>query len=73
MRQIERSMLPEVFDAVWKEYLGSLDHLQQGIALRAQPNLPRPRRHRRSLLPPLEPPDRTALAHHVHRIARLGS
>jgi preprotein translocase subunit SecA len=35
MRQIERSLLPEIFDAVWKEHLVSLDHLRQGMALRA--------------------------------------
>jgi hypothetical protein len=31
------------------------------------------RPHRRPLLPPLEPPDRPAMAHHVHRLARMGT
>jgi hypothetical protein len=31
------------------------------------------RPHRRPLLPPLEPPDRAAIAHHVHRPARMGA
>ncbi|MCK8787189.1 preprotein translocase subunit SecA [Roseomonas sp. NAR14] len=35
MRVVEKSMLLQVFDQVWKEHLLSLDHLRQGIGLRA--------------------------------------
>jgi preprotein translocase subunit SecA len=35
MRQVEKSLLLQIFDAVWKEHLLSLDHLRQGIGLRA--------------------------------------
>jgi preprotein translocase subunit SecA len=35
MRFIEKSMLIQVLDAVWKEHLYALDHLRQGIGLRA--------------------------------------
>ncbi|HEY4041889.1 MAG TPA: preprotein translocase subunit SecA [Rhodopila sp.] len=35
MRFIERSFLIQTLDAVWKEHLYALDHLRQGIGLRA--------------------------------------
>ncbi|WP_137126475.1 preprotein translocase subunit SecA [Roseomonas sp. HF4] len=35
MRQVEKSLLLQVFDQVWKEHLLALDHLRQGIGLRA--------------------------------------
>jgi preprotein translocase subunit SecA len=35
MRFIEKSLLIQVLDAVWKEHLYALDHLRQGIGLRA--------------------------------------
>ena len=35
MRLIEKSLLLQVLDAVWKEHLYALDHLRQGIGLRA--------------------------------------
>ncbi|MEO9188677.1 MAG: preprotein translocase subunit SecA [Acetobacteraceae bacterium] len=35
MRFIEKSMLIQTMDAVWKEHLYALDHLRQGIGLRA--------------------------------------
>jgi len=35
MRMVEKSLLLQIFDAVWKEHLLSLDHLRQGIGLRA--------------------------------------
>jgi preprotein translocase subunit SecA len=35
MRYIEKSLLLQVLDAVWKEHLYALDHLRQGIGLRA--------------------------------------
>ncbi|HTW27980.1 MAG TPA: preprotein translocase subunit SecA [Acetobacteraceae bacterium] len=35
MRFIEKSVLLQVLDAVWKEHLLNLDHLRQGIGLRA--------------------------------------
>ena len=35
MRYIEKSLLLQVLDAVWKEHLLALDHLRQGIGLRA--------------------------------------
>jgi preprotein translocase subunit SecA len=35
MRFIERSLLIQTLDAVWKEHLYALDHLRQGIGLRA--------------------------------------
>ncbi|WP_160000656.1 preprotein translocase subunit SecA [Roseomonas sp. 18066] len=35
MRMVEKSLLLQVFDAVWKEHLLALDHLRQGIGLRA--------------------------------------
>jgi len=41
--------------------------------LALQQGLPGLRRYRRALLPPLEPPHRSALAHHAHRPARMGA
>ncbi len=35
MRQVEKSVLLQMFDQVWKEHLLALDHLRQGIGLRA--------------------------------------
>ncbi len=35
MRFVEKSLLLQIFDAVWKEHLLDLDHLRQGIVLRA--------------------------------------
>jgi preprotein translocase subunit SecA len=35
MRFIEKSLLLQIFDQVWKEHLLALDHLRQGIGLRA--------------------------------------
>jgi preprotein translocase subunit SecA len=35
MRFVEKSLLLQVLDAVWKEHLLALDHLRQGIVLRA--------------------------------------
>jgi len=35
MRLIEKSLLIQTLDAVWKEHLYALDHLRQGIGLRA--------------------------------------
>jgi preprotein translocase subunit SecA len=35
MRMVEKSLLLQIFDACWKEHLLSLDHLRQGIGLRA--------------------------------------
>jgi len=35
MRMAERSILLQVLDQVWKDHLLSLDHLRQGISLRA--------------------------------------
>ncbi len=35
MRYIEKSVLLQTLDAVWKEHLLALDHLRQGIGLRA--------------------------------------
>ncbi len=35
MRQVEKSLLLQVLDSVWKEHLLALDHLRQGIGLRA--------------------------------------
>jgi preprotein translocase subunit SecA len=35
MRFIEKSLLIQLLDAVWKEHLYALDHLRQGIGLRA--------------------------------------
>ncbi|MBX6373221.1 MAG: preprotein translocase subunit SecA [Acetobacteraceae bacterium] len=35
MRLVEKSLLLQVFDQVWKEHLLALDHLRQGIGLRA--------------------------------------
>ena len=35
MRFIEKSVLIQTLDAVWKEHLYALDHLRQGIGLRA--------------------------------------
>jgi preprotein translocase subunit SecA len=35
MRFIEKSLLLQTLDAVWKEHLLALDHLRQGISLRA--------------------------------------
>jgi preprotein translocase subunit SecA len=34
MRQIERSLMLQFLDHHWREHLGSLDHLRQGIHLR---------------------------------------
>ena len=34
MRMVEKSLLLQVFDQVWKEHLLALDHLRQGIHLR---------------------------------------
>ena len=34
MRMVEKSLLLQVFDQVWKEHLLALDHLRQGIGLR---------------------------------------
>jgi hypothetical protein len=41
--------------------------------LAVKPHLPRPRRHRRSLLPALETPRRAAMDHHVHPTARVSA
>ena len=35
MRFIEKSLLIQMLDAVWKEHLYALDHVRQGIGLRA--------------------------------------
>ena len=35
MRMVEKSLLLQLFDQVWKEHLLQLDHLRQGIGLRA--------------------------------------
>ncbi len=35
MRMVEKSILLQIFDQVWKEHLLHLDHLRQGIGLRA--------------------------------------
>jgi preprotein translocase subunit SecA len=35
MRMVEKSLLLQLFDQVWKEHLLALDHLRQGIGLRA--------------------------------------
>ena len=35
MRQVEKSLLLQVLDQVWKDHLLSLDHLRHGIGLRA--------------------------------------
>jgi preprotein translocase subunit SecA len=35
IRYIEKSLLLQMFDTVWKEHLLALDHLRQGIGLRA--------------------------------------
>ena len=35
MRFVEKSILLQMLDAVWKEHLLALDHLRQGIGLRA--------------------------------------
>ena len=35
MRHVERTLLLQLFDQVWKEHLLALDHLRQGIGLRA--------------------------------------
>ncbi len=35
MRQVERSILLQIWDQTWKDHLLSLDHLRQGINLRA--------------------------------------
>ncbi len=35
MRDVEKSLLLQILDQVWKEHLLSLDHLRQGIGLRA--------------------------------------
>src|SRR6202044_638878 len=35
MRHVERSLLLQILDQTWKEHLLALDHLRQGINLRA--------------------------------------
>jgi preprotein translocase subunit SecA len=35
MRMVEKNMLLQILDQIWKEHLLSLDHLRQGIGLRA--------------------------------------
>jgi preprotein translocase subunit SecA len=35
MRMVEKSLLLQILDQIWKEHLLSLDHLRQGIGLRA--------------------------------------
>jgi preprotein translocase subunit SecA len=35
MRMVEKSLLLQIFDQCWKEHLLALDHLRQGIGLRA--------------------------------------
>ena len=35
MRHVERSLLLQMLDQTWKEHLLALDHLRQGINLRA--------------------------------------
>jgi preprotein translocase subunit SecA len=35
MREVEKNLLMQVLDQVWKEHLLALDHLRQGIGLRA--------------------------------------
>ena len=35
MRDVEKGLLLQILDAVWKEHLLGLDHLRQGIGLRA--------------------------------------
>jgi preprotein translocase subunit SecA len=35
MRYVEKSLLLQILDQVWKEHLLALDHLRQGIGLRA--------------------------------------
>ena len=35
MRMVEKSLLLQIFDPLWKEHLLTLDHLRQGIGLRA--------------------------------------
>ena len=35
MRMVEKSLLLQLLDQIWKEHLHSLDHLRQGIGLRA--------------------------------------
>ncbi|MCB2099843.1 MAG: preprotein translocase subunit SecA, partial [Rhodobacterales bacterium] len=35
MRQVEKSLLLQILDQIWKEHLLTLDHLRQGIGLRA--------------------------------------
>jgi preprotein translocase subunit SecA len=35
MRQVEKSLLLQILDQTWKEHLHALDHLRQGINLRA--------------------------------------
>ena len=35
MRMVEKSLLLQILDQLWKEHLLSLDHLRQGIGLRA--------------------------------------
>jgi preprotein translocase subunit SecA len=35
MRMVEKSLLLQIFDGQWKEHLLALDHLRQGIGLRA--------------------------------------
>ncbi|MEC9255983.1 MAG: SEC-C metal-binding domain-containing protein, partial [Pseudomonadota bacterium] len=35
MRQVERQMMLQVLDNLWKEHLATMDHLRQGIHLRS--------------------------------------
>ena len=35
MRQVEKSLLLQILDQIWKDHLLNLDHLRQGIGLRA--------------------------------------
>ncbi|MFO0998395.1 MAG: preprotein translocase subunit SecA [Alphaproteobacteria bacterium] len=35
MRMVEKSLLLQILDQIWKDHLHSLDHLRQGISLRA--------------------------------------
>ena len=35
MRKIEKQIMLQVLDTLWKEHLATMDHLRQGIHLRA--------------------------------------
>ena len=35
MRRVEKSLMLQILDQLWKDHLLSLDHLRQGIGLRA--------------------------------------